>query len=64
MIGKMKRKLLFSFINMLKNSISDENKSKIVKYKFVNAISEAKKDCFYQKQSYLYFYEINNPSRI
>ena len=43
MIGKMKGKHLFSFINVAKKNISDENKSKIVKYKFVDAISEAKK---------------------
>lgn len=48
MIGKMKGKQLFSFINVVKKNISDENMSKIVKYKFVNDISEAKKDCFYR----------------
>ncbi len=48
MIGKMKGKQLFSFINVVKKNISDENISKIVKYKFVDDISEAKKDCFYR----------------
>lgn len=43
MIGKMKGKQLFSFINVVKKNISDENISKIVKHKFVDDISEAKK---------------------
>lgn len=55
MIGKMKGKQLFSFINVIKKNISDENISKIVKYKFVDDISEAKKTAFIEAVLSVFF---------